>query len=53
MTTTTTINSLEDTNGNTLVFSYVNAAAFNSDPEDGRFDRVDALLVDALGLADE
>ena len=24
--------------------------AFNSDPEDGRFDRVDALLVDALGL---
>ncbi len=25
--------------------------AFNSDPEDGRFDRVDALLVDALGLA--
>jgi hypothetical protein len=25
--------------------------AFNSDPEDGRFDRVDALLVDSLGLA--
>jgi len=25
--------------------------AFNSDPEDGRFERVDALLVDALGLA--
>jgi len=25
--------------------------AFNSDPEDGRFDRVDALLVDALGVA--
>jgi CubicO group peptidase (beta-lactamase class C family) len=24
--------------------------AFNSDPEDGRFDRVDALLVDALGV---
>jgi CubicO group peptidase (beta-lactamase class C family) len=24
--------------------------AFNSDPEDGRFDRVDALLVEALGL---
>jgi len=25
--------------------------AFNADPEDGRFDRVDALLVDALGVA--
>jgi CubicO group peptidase (beta-lactamase class C family) len=25
--------------------------AFNSDPEDGRFNRVDALLVDALGVA--
>jgi len=25
--------------------------AFNSDPEDGRFDRVDALLVDALGVS--
>ena len=24
--------------------------AFNSDPEDGRFDRVEALLVDALGV---
>ena len=24
--------------------------AFNSDPEDGRFERVDALLVDALGV---
>jgi CubicO group peptidase (beta-lactamase class C family) len=24
--------------------------AYNSDPEDGRFDRVDALLVDALGV---
>lgn len=24
--------------------------AFNSDPEDGRFDRVEALLVDALGM---
>lgn len=24
--------------------------AFNSDPEDGRFDRVDALLIDSLGL---
>jgi CubicO group peptidase (beta-lactamase class C family) len=25
--------------------------AFNTDPEDGKFDRVDALLVDALGVA--